>query len=329
MQVSVRKDSYYRAVEALENKEFFKLTLGASFSNSRQIERLSFIYSLAGAHVIDVMASPKLVKAVREGIDNALRWSRDHGHEVSIPLMMISIKSDEDPHFQKAWIANKGKVHIPQALIQVCPTKALQRDGIMVDLCIGCGLCVNEEIPIILRPLKKVSRDLVVSCLNEGASGVEFHLGEGDREKFVSLLNEIRSSLNDEILLSFTVGSHQMSPLRVQEVVRHIQSQMKNRRVVLQADGAPMSGKDGKGSTLQALAMAQVVQSVKRKDWLQASGGTNNLTRQLADTFDIELNGVAMGTYARKILDGINLERTDGIRRAVGRAKKLVESVKA
>lgn len=329
MQVLVRKESYYRAVEALENKEFFKLTLGASFSNSKQIERLSFIYALAGAHVIDVMAAPKSVRAVQEGIENALRWSRDHGNEVSIPLIMISIKSDEDPHFQKAWIANKGKIHVSQSLIQACPTKALQKDGIIVDLCIGCGLCVNEEIPIIMKPLKKVSRDLVVSCLNEGASGIEFHLGEGNQEKFISLFKEIRNSLNDELLLSFTVGSHQMSPLKVREVVRHIQSQMKNRRVVLQADGAPMSGKDGKGSTLQALAVAQVVQSVKGKDWLQASGGTNNLTRQLAESFDIELSGVAMGTYARKILDGINLERTDGIRRAVGRAKKLVESVKA
>ncbi len=331
MPVFSRKTSTQRAVQALNRKEFFKLTLGASFSNPEQIERLSFIYTLAGAHAIDIMAAPRLVTAAKEGIQKAYKWGVAKGQEVCVPLIMISIKSDEDPHFQKAWIYHKGKgpVRIPQSLIRLCPTKALQEESILVDLCIGCGLCVDERIPIIMKPLKKVSGELVTGCLENGASGIEFHLGTGDLEKFDSLYGEIKRYLKSDLLLSFTVGSNQMSPLKIREVVAYVRSLVGDRKVIFQADGVPMSGQEGDGSTLQALAAAQVVQPVVGRNWLQVSGGTNGRTRRLGDHFNIELNGVAMGTYARKVLEGIDLDTKRGIGQAVSRAKKVVESVKA
>lgn len=315
---------YQRAVQALQNKRFFKLTLGASFSNPREIERLSYIYTLAGAHAIDIMAAPRLVRAALKGINKAKKQNR----RVDAPLVMVSIQSDEDPHFQKAWMPNRRKIIIPKEIRNLCPTGAIGEEEITTDLCIGCGLCVNDRIPIKMRPLRKISEDLLAACLKEGAEGIEFHLGQGDIEKFDSLFGGIKGMISKEILLSVTVGSNRMSPAKVEEVVTRVNELMTGRQVIFQADGTPMSGQDGKSSTLQTLAVAQLVQPLKKDHWLQASGGTNRLTATLAKDFQIELNGVAMGTYARKVLAGIDLDVVDGSALAVLRAKKLVRSVK-
>ena len=72
---------------------------------------------------------------------------------------------------------------------------------------------------------------------------------------------------------------------------------------IVQADGFPMSGGDDNyKSTLQAVATAEIVQNANLPVYIMLSGGTNGKTTELAKMCDINYNGVAIGSYARKIV---------------------------
>jgi hypothetical protein len=93
-------------------------------------------------------------------------------------------------------------------------------------------------------------------------------------------------------------------------------------RLIIQADGYPMSGgNDDFNTTLQAVACADVINKrfnikANKKNklindlyknnseiYIVLSGGTNSLTKKLADSAGVKINGVAIGTFARKIVE--------------------------
>ena len=72
---------------------------------------------------------------------------------------------------------------------------------------------------------------------------------------------------------------------------------------IIQADGFPLSGGDDNyKSTLQTVATAEIVQNAKLPVYLVLSGGTNSKTTELAKMCEISYHGVAVGSYARKIV---------------------------
>ena len=79
-----------RVQQALENRQFFKLICGASYRNLDFVETLAFVFSSAGAHVIDIGARPELVQAVKKGIDRA------HLPLAERPLIMVSVGINSD-----------------------------------------------------------------------------------------------------------------------------------------------------------------------------------------------------------------------------------------
>lgn len=80
---------------------------------------------------------------------------------------------------------------------------------------------------------------------------------------------------------------------------------------IVQADGFPMSGgKDDYKTTLQAVATAEIVQNAKLPVYIMLSGGTNSKTAELAKMCSIDYNGIAIGTFARKVA-GRYIERED------------------
>ena len=102
---------------------------------------------------------------------------------------------------------------------------------------------------------------------------------------------------------------------------------------IVQADGFPMSGgQDDFKTTLQAVATAEIVQNAKLPVYIMLSGGTNSKTAQLAKMCNIDYNGIAIGTFARKIVSKY-IERTDFLTNkrifndALKIAKQLVETV--
>ena len=75
------------------------------------------------------------------------------------------------------------------------------------------------------------------------------------------------------------------------------------KRMIVQADGDPMSGsEDDFNTTLQTIACADIVIKSEIPVMIYLSGGTNSKTGLLAKQCGVEAHGVAIGSYARKIV---------------------------
>jgi len=136
--------------------------------------------------------------------------------------------------------------------------------------------------------------------------------------------------------------------------------QLSQNRLIIQADGYPMSGGENDyNTTLQAVACADVInkkfnmknnkkreldtvgkqkisskkvyKNIDDKDNIPIllSGGTNSLTKKLADLAGVRINGVAIGTYARDIIEKEIIcedfyKNEDKIKEAIKIAKILI-----
>ena len=102
---------------------------------------------------------------------------------------------------------------------------------------------------------------------------------------------------------------------------------------IIQADGVPMSGsKDDYKTTLQAAAMAEIIQNANLPVYLTLSGGTNSKTMELCHQCGIYPHGIAIGSWARKIIKEYTelsdfWENKGAQEEAVNLAKGLIESV--
>lgn len=117
------------------------------------------------------------------------------------------------------------------------------------------------------------------------------------------------------------------------ERIKSMIAKRKDYLTIVQADGFPMSGgKDDYKTTLQAIATAEIVQNAKLPVYIMLSGGTNSKTAELAHLCGIKYNGIAVGTFARKIVSKY-IDRDDFLRNeyvfneALQIAKKLVDTV--
>ena len=61
-------------------------------------------------------------------------------------------------------------------------------------------------------------------------------------------------------------------------------------------------GSDDYKTTLQAVAMAEIIQNAQLPVYIMMSGGTNSRTAELAKMCGINFWGVAIGSWARKIV---------------------------
>ena len=174
-----------------------------------------------------------------------------------------------------------------------------------------------------------------------------------------SLINEINPhNFNSMCLDRLNLGNINLEH-RVQSA-----KDISEKRLIIQADGYPMSGgEDDFNTTLQAVACADVINkkfnmrinkkeqtktsgkaSLKYKRFYRRmnhrigipillSGGTNSLSRQLSEMAGVRCNGIAIGTYARDIIEDY-VQHTNFysdsniIYNAYLEAKKLVESNK-
>ena len=92
-----------------------------------------------------------------------------------------------------------------------------------------------------------------------------------------------------------------------------------------------MSGNDDEyGTTLQAVATAQLFQDSKMPIYIMMSGGTNTKSTELAKTCGVYPHCLAVGSYARKIvkkylqMDNL-LENSNALNEAVTIAKSLID----
>ena len=163
-----------------------------------------------------------------------------------------------------------------------------------------------------------------------GIDCIELH-AMGENDDWVEKWDYI-NSIYDGLLSICTARGH----LSEEKMIERINKMIANRKpfsTIIQADGFPMSGgQDDYKTTLQAIATAEIVQNAKLPVYIMLSGGTNSKTAELAKMCNIDYNGIAIGTFARKIVKKY-IEREDFLRNehvfneALKIAKWLIEKV--
>lgn len=280
-------------VDLLQKKTFFKLICGAGNEDVESVKRHVFVYSKAGCKVFDLSAKEEILASAKEG---AALAGADDVH------FCISLGIKGDPHISKAKI-NSNCIKCGNCA-NSCPYEAIIQPNIIDDKkCIGCGICVKKcSVNAIDMYEKDVDvKEILPKLINDGVELVELHImgnNQNDLDYKWKIINECNPKLVSICIDRGSSGN--------KEVLERIKSMIQYRQpytTIIQADGIPMSGgEDDYKTTLQAVAMAEIIQNANLPVYLTLSGGTNSKTLELCKQCGIYPNGIAIGSWARKII---------------------------
>jgi Fe-S-cluster-containing hydrogenase component 2 len=316
-----------------DRQSFFKLVCGAGNEDPVEVRRLAMVYTLAGASGIDLSANPAIIQSAVEGISRALVLAPELGKILKYrPFITVSVGLEGDPHIRKAGINPDSCIRC-DLCISVCEQEAIDSSyRILQKRCIGCGRCADActSGAVFFVTEKRDLASLLPKCLAAGAEMVELHAVTDDDTAVFNDWKTIAALVPDNFI-SMCLDRSVLSNNHLQERVKMAYG-IAGDRLIIQADGAPMSGgKDDYNTTLQAIATADIIKKTGIPVKILASGGTNAKTMELADLCGVPVNGVSIGTYARKIIRHY-LEKTDfdtdipAITSAVKIARELVRT---
>jgi Fe-S-cluster-containing hydrogenase component 2 len=286
----MNKDSF------LKNNKCLKLICGAGNENLKDIEALSYIYASAGFNMIDVAAKHEVINAAKAGI--ALSKRTD---EV---LLCISVGLQSDIHLSKA-VINHQKCTLCKECISVCEQNALfeEDDKILVDekLCIGCNKCqsVCNNDAIIKEHKYKSPCSMLLNVLSDEIDCVEFHCTSDDVNLITETYSQIKTVFNG--ITGICTDRSMLSDNKVLSLISNLYEADNN--IIIQADGKPMSGgEDDYKSNVQNVAFAELIRNCNLPVYLIVSGGTNSKTSEFAKLCNVNIDGVAIGSFARKLV---------------------------
>lgn len=321
-QTTIIRPAIARMLAALEARRFFKLIGGGSLTEAARIEQAVRAYAQSGADCVDVAPDLDVIQAVERALDGLAQP----------PAVMISLPLDPDPHFRKIELDEPACIRC-SACIPVCPTGAITLPELLEisqSLCYGCGRCLPTcpTDALSLLPFQ-VEAQIAPVLAHPLVEAVEIHSHYVDpymleaflirwgpllRDKLLSLCFR-PGEIPDEQLLAFVVMARRWSPLPV----------------MLQIDGAPMSGNDAPEASLPALQAASRVAALFETRHeplppLTVSGGINRHTAdRLSDPAYERIAGVGMGTVARAAVWNLDPEAA---MKAAGSMMACFKSVK-
>ena len=312
--------------DLLEQKQCFKLVCGAGNEDVEEVEKLVTIYSLAGCNFFDVCAKPEIVDAAKRGLKNAgIQEDR---------YICISVGIDGDPHITKAMI-DKNKCSKCQKCITTCPHEAIKIDSgfvkVIKERCLGCGQCFKTcKFNAIDMNAQIIDYDKILPVLiNKKIDCIEFHAISTDEHDVDEKWEQINSIFNG--LLCISLDRSELGDKKLIERVNRLISNRPAYSTIIQADGIAMSGNDDEyGTTLQAIATAQLFQNSNLPVYIMMSGGTNTKSTELAKLCGVHPHCIAIGSFARKIVkDYLKqkniLENKEELNKAVDIAKSLID----
>lgn len=277
----------------LESKKCFKLVCGAGNQDLMEVEKLTALYAKAGCRFFDLNASEEVIEAARRGLKFA-------GAEDAYLCVSAGIKGD--PHVNKAVIDYEKCISCGQC-DEICPQNAIKYHKVKKLRCIGCGRCAKicpKDAISYVSEAKELS-GLLPPLINKGVDCIELHADGRDIDEIFNNLDYLKTNFGG--MLSICLSRGKLSDTELVEILKKFASNIEPNRLIVQADGFPMSGgRDDFKTTLQAVATAEIVQNANLPVYILLSGGTNSKTAALAKMCGIDFNGIAIGSFARKIV---------------------------
>jgi len=272
----------------------FKLVCGAGNEDAESVKRLVYIYASAGCKLFDLSARKEILEAAKEG--TKLANAKNISYCVS-----IGIKGDK--HIAKAKI-NTSKCTKCAMCTKLCPNDAISSSIFVNDKkCIGCEIC-SKKCPVnaIIMEEKDVDyKEILPYMVKNGVDFLELHIMGHDKTDLANkwqVINECKPKF-----ASICIDRENFGNREVLERIKNMIALREPLTTIIQADGVPMSGgSDDYKTTLQAVAMAEVIQNAELPVLIMLSGGTNSKTAELAKLCGINYWGIAIGSWARKIV---------------------------
>lgn len=280
--------------ELLENNKFFKLVCGAGNEDAESVKRLVYVYAQAGCKVFDISAKKEILSSAKEAVKLA---------SVNDIHFCVSIGIKGDPHISKAQVSSSSCIKCGNCA-RNCPNDAIYPPNIIDEKkCIGCGACIKK------CPTKAISmyekdfnfNAILPELVNEGAEIIELHIMGHDRKDLDTKWQVINNCKPK--FASICVDRENFGNKELLERIKEMLQYRAPFSTIVQADGIPMSGtEDDYKTTLQAVSMAEIIQNANLPVYLTVSGGTNSKTIKLCKQCGVAPNGIAVGSWARKIV---------------------------
>ena len=277
-------DRYENLKKKLIENKCFKVICGAGNEDKEEVKKISFIYSLAGATLLDVSANPEVVRASLEGINLANEFNSKYNIGVqNKPYIVVSVGMPGDHHVRKSYIDPQTCIGC-KVCIPVCPTKAIpenfvenldyfkqlggnfneqnqDKEIVVKDLCIGCGkcsaICPKDNIISYRHPKNELEK-LLPECIDAGAESIELHAGVSEDNLTLDEWEIIQQS-NPNQFNSVCLDRLNLSNFLLENRIEKIKNISKD-KLIIQADGIPMSGGENDyNTTLQAIACADII----------------------------------------------------------------------
>ena len=308
-------------LSALAEKRFFKLISGGSLTETEKIAHLARAYAMAGADCLDLAPDLQVIQTVESVLQEL---PPPH------PVIMISLPLDPDPHFRKIELDEPACIQCGLCL-PACPTEAITLPEVLEisqSLCYGCGRCVPTcpTEALSLLPFQ-VESQMEAALSHPLVEAVEIHSHYVDPYMLATFLEYWRPLLHNKLIsLCFRIDN--LPPEQILEFYQ-VAARFSPLPVMLQVDGAPMSGNDDPAASRPALEAAGQVMGMFQEHGVPLppvtiSGGINRHTATLLqDAPCQEIAGAGMGTVARKTI--WNLESSA----AIETATELVAEFKA
>ena len=305
-----------------EEKRCFKLVCGAGNEDADEVEKLVTIYSKAGCNFFDVCAKAEIVDAAKRGLKRA-------GIEKE-RYICVSVGIDGDPHITKAKIDSSKCVECRKCE-SICPHEAIKNIIVNEERCLGCSVCAKNCPANAIKMESKLIdyKEVLPELIDKGIDCIEFHAISEDENDVDEKWFEINKMFGGMLCISLD-----RSELGDRKLKARVERMIKERQpfsTIIQADGIAMSGNDDEfGTTLQAVATAQLFQNSKMPIYIMMSGGTNTKSTELAKQCGVFPHCIAIGSYARKIvkkylqMDDL-LENEAVLKEAVKIAKNLID----